>query len=106
MPTLDGYYGVKLKTGAEAVIMGKYSPIYSQWKFGNGRVGTFSCDLNGTWSSEFINSDIGIKLINNIIYALFPSESVRTPGIDATINGDNYTTNLSIFTELAEGEYI
>jgi len=106
MPSLDGYYGVKLKEGASAILIGRFTPIYSQWNFGKGRVGTFSCDLNGTWSSEFVNSAIGTKILNNIIYALFPSESVRTPGIDAAINGDNYTTNLSIFTGLQEGEYI
>jgi len=106
MPSLDGYYGVKLKPGADAVIMGNFTPIYSQWTFGKGRVGTFSCDLNGTWSAEFVSSETGMKLINNIIYALFPSENVRTPGVNATMVSENYTNHLSIFTELADGEYI
>ena len=106
MPTLEGYYGVKLKENASAVLMGKYTPIYSQWDFGKGRVGTFACDLNGTWSEDMITSDTGKTLINNIIYALFPTEDVRDHGIEAAITGENYTTNLSIFTELGEGEYI
>jgi uncharacterized membrane protein len=54
MPTLDGYYGVKLKFGAVESLSGLYTPLYAQWNFGKGRVGTFACDLNGTWSSEFI----------------------------------------------------
>ena len=106
MPTLDGYYGVKLKPNASAVVMGNYTPIYSQWDFGKGRVGTFACDLNGTWSADFVNSAVGATLLNNIIYALFPSENIRTTDVEATISGDNYTTNLSVFTELGEGEYI
>ena len=106
IPTLEGYYGVKLKEDASAVLMGKYTPIYSQWDFGKGRVGTFACDLNGTWSADMIASETGKTLLNNIIYALFPSESVRDQGIEATIAGENYTTNLSIFTELGEGESI
>lgn len=106
MPTLEGYYGMKLKENATAVLMGKYTPIYSQWDFGKGRVGTFACDLNGTWSGDMTSSDVGKTLVNNIIYALFPTENVRYSGIEASIVGDNYTTNLSIFTELEDGEYI
>ena len=106
MPTLDGYYGVKKKPDATAYLMGKYTPIYTQWDYGKGRVGTFACDLNGTWSADFLASETGKAILNNIIYALFPTESVRTSDIDATYTGDNYTTNLSIFTELGEGESI
>lgn len=106
MPTLDGYYGVKLKPEATNVLMGKYTPIYSQWDFGKGRVGTFACDLNGTWSKDFVSSEVGTKLLNNIVYALFPTENVRPKDVEAYITGENYTTNLSIFTDLSEGEYI
>jgi hypothetical protein len=106
MPTLDGYYGVKLKEDAQAVLMGLYTPIYSQWDFGKGRVGTFACDLNGTWSKEFVSSETGKKLLNNMIHALFPTENVRAKHVEASIFGENYTTNLSIFAELAEGETI
>ena len=106
MPTLDGYYGIKAKPESSVILMGKYTPIYTQWEYGKGRVGTFACDLNGTWSEDFIASETGKTLLNNIIYALFPSESVRATDVDASISGDNYTTNLSIFTELGEGESI
>ena len=106
MPTLDGYYGVKLKPDATAVISGNYTPLYSQWNYGKGRVGTFACDLNGTWSEEFIASPVGIKLLNNIVYALFPTESIRVKDVEAEISGDNYTTNLSVYTSLADTEYI
>lgn len=106
MPTLDGYYGVKIKEGATAYLMGKYTPIYTQWDYGKGRVGTFACDLNGTWSADFLASETGSALLNNIIYALFPSESVRVTDIEASYTGDNYTTNLSIYTELGEDEKI
>ena len=106
MPSLDGYYGVKLKPNATAVLTGKYTPIYSQWDFGNGRVGTFACDLNGTWSADFVLSEVGRTLINNIVYTLFPKENIRVNEVKANITGDNYTTNLSILTDLEEGEYI
>ena len=106
MPTLDGYYGVKKKKDATAYIMGKYTPIYTQWDYGKGRVGTFACDLNGTWSADFLASETGVAILNNIIYALFPTENVRATDIEAVYTGDNYTTNLSIFTDLSPEESI
>ena len=106
MPTLDGFYGVKAKEGAEVVIMGQYTPIYTQWKCGEGTVGTFACDLNGTWSTELINSPVGEVLINNIVQAIFPTKNIHPDEIDTVIDGENYSTIVSIFTDLEEGEYI
>ena len=106
MPTLDGFYGVKPKEGAEVVIMGEYTPIYTQWKCGKGTVGTFACDLNGTWSKELINAPIGTTLINNIVQAVFPTQNVQPDEIDTVITGENYSTIISIFTELEDDQYI
>ena len=106
MPTLDGFYGVKRKEGATAYLMGEHTPIYTQWDYGKGRVGTFACDLNGTWSGKFMGSETGIALINNIIYALFPVESIRVTDIEANYTGDNYTTVLSVYTELEKDQFI
>lgn len=106
MPTLDGFYGVKAKEGAEVVVMGQYTPIYAQWKCGKGTVGTFACDLNGTWSNEFVTSPVGATLINNIVQAVFPTQNVQPDEIDTVIAGENYSTVISIFTDLEEGEYI
>lgn len=104
--TLDGFYGVKLKEGATVLLSGKYTPLYAEWQFGKGKVGTFACDLTGAWSADFINSDIGTKIVSNIVKTLYPKESIKPMTIDAEWEGDNFTTQLSIFTELAEGEYI
>jgi len=106
MPTLDGYYGVKLKEGAKVILAGPYTPIYSEWKFGKGTVGTFACDLNGTWSQSLTTSDTGELLVNNIITSIFPTEKVKPIDIEAEVSGDNYTTQLSVYTTLGEGEYI
>ena len=106
MPELDGYYGVKKKKDATVYLMGQYSPIYTQWDYGKGRVGTFACDLNGTWSADFVESEVGALLINNIINALVPSEDIRATDIEASFTGDNYTTKLSIYTDLLEDQRI
>ena len=49
IPTLDGFYGTKLKDGAEAILMGKYVPVYAQWKVGKGTVGHVSDHALITW---------------------------------------------------------
>jgi len=106
VPTLDGFYGVKTKPGAQTILMGTYTPVYAQWMLGKGRVGTFACDLNGTWSADFVASPDGAVIINNIIQALFPTERIQPVDMELTVRGDNYLTDLSIFTQLSEGEYI
>ena len=106
LPTLDGYYGVKTKDGAQTVIMGKYTPIYTQWQYGKGSVGTFACDLSGNWSADFVNSPAGKLLVNNIIKALFPTENIRPSEIDLELEGDNYSTILSVFTTLEDNEIL
>ena len=107
MPTLGGYYGVKLKEDATEVLRGTYSPLYAHWEYGKGRVGTFACNLNGgKWSGEFIESEMGKQLMNNIVKYLFPKENVRATDIGYNLSGDNYTTTLSIITNLKDDESI
>lgn len=107
MPTLGGFYGTKLKTGAEAPIMGEYVPIYAQWKYGKGTVGSFMCDLSGTnWSANFLASDYGQIIVNNIVNTLFPSENIQPKEINYQFTEGNYSTQIDIFTELALDESI
>ena len=99
MPKLDGFYGSKAKAGAEVILTGEFVPIYAQWQVGEGRVGSFMCDLNGTWSSDFVGSETGKTLINNIITALFPSENIQTSNIQVTLKEQNYKNQMNVFTQ-------
>ena len=67
LPCLDGFYGSQLKSGATAMLTKGNLPLYAQWQYGNGTVGTFLCDLNGTWSADFITSETGVAIVNNIV---------------------------------------
>ena len=104
MFSLDGFYGSKAKDGAEVILAGKYVPIYAQWRYGKGMVGSFMCDLNGVWSSEMLSSAEGSTLVKNIVTALFPSENIRVNDIELEIKEGNYNTQLSIFTGMEEGQ--
>ncbi len=104
---LGGFYGVRLKANANMIIKGEYDvPIYAQWKYGKGMVGSFMCDLNGTWSSEFIGNSSGRALICNVVANLMPQENIKPQSITVELSEDNYTNRLSLFTSLQEGEYV
>ena len=98
LPTLKGYYGTVKKADAVVPLMGKYVPIYAQWKYGNGNVGSFMCDLTGTdlsWSKNFVNDIVGQSIILNIVDNIFPNHDVRADGINFVIKSDNYETQLN-----------
>ncbi|MBO7195989.1 MAG: VWA domain-containing protein, partial [Clostridia bacterium] len=76
LPTLSGYYGTVKKADAVVPLMGKYVPIYAQWKYGNGNVGSFMSDLNGEWSEAFVNDLVGQAIITNIVSSIFPMNDV------------------------------
>jgi uncharacterized membrane protein len=106
IPQLGGYYGTKAKDGATVVLSASYVPIYAQWKYGEGMVGSFMCDLNGTWSSQFLESDTGKQLIINMLTALAPTTIIRASEIDAVFTEDNFHTLVSIYTDMEEGQTI
>lgn len=96
LPQLSGYYGTVKKDGALVPLMGKYVPIYAQWKYGEGNVGSFMSDLNGEWSADFITDVIGQAIVINIVDSLFPTHDVRADTMEYVIKDDNYTTQLNV----------
>jgi hypothetical protein len=99
IPQLSGYYGTVAKKDASVALMGQYVPIYAEWKYGNGSVGSFMCDLSGIWSDEFMSDLIGRAIITNIVNSLFPMQDVRADGIDYVIKSDNYHYQVNVHTE-------
>ena len=96
LPTLSGYYGTVKKEGALVPLMGKYVPIYAEWKYGAGNVGSFMCDLNGEWSKNFLDDIVGQAIILNIVDNIFPTRDVRADGIEYIVKTDNYNTQLTV----------
>lgn len=108
--TLGGFYGTKVRANADLILSGDYDvPLYAQWKFGKGMVGSFTCDLKGTtgsWSVEFLADVGGQTIIKNIVANLMPTESIRPSEIKMVLKEENYINRLSIYANLNEGEYI
>lgn len=105
-PQLTGYYGTREKQGAEIPLIGEYVPLYAQWKFGNGMVGSFMCDLNERWSQGFLSDPTGERFLNNVIESLFPVQDIKPKDIRVVTREDNFTTQFNIFTQLNEGERV
>lgn len=123
MPKLGGFYGTKAKKNAvvplvgatvsknedDAVVAGAYVPIYAQWQYGEGKVGSFMSELSGnsdSWSAEFLENETGKKFILNVINALFPAQSIRYRDLDVGMSRDNYTANVNVYTAMNKGENI
>jgi Mg-chelatase subunit ChlD len=70
LPSLGGAYSSQLKDGATEILRSPYGPLLAHWRYGKGIVGSFMCDLNGTWSDDFIVSKEGAEIINNILILL------------------------------------
>lgn len=96
IPKLSGYYGTVAKKGATVPLMGEYVPIYATHTYGNGKVGSFMCDLNGEWSAAFVDDVVGRALIMNIVESIFPFEDVRADGIKYELKSDNYSHWLNV----------
>ncbi len=104
---LDGFYGVKARDEevADLILVGDYEvPIYAQWNYGKGRVGSFMCDLQGIYSSAFMSDENGQKFIKNVVNNLMPVTDIRPNDITVKLTEDNYTNTLAIDANLKEGE--
>lgn len=107
MPSLKGFYGTRVRSASELVLYGNYGvPIYAQWKFGEGMVGSFMCDLKGTWSADFMESETGKTFLYSVVNKLFPVGDIRANDTRVSVREGNYTTQIGIYssTPLAEDE--
>lgn len=106
MPEVGGYYGTRVKSEAVEPLTAGFVPLYAQWKYGEGMVGSFMSDLNGTWSRQFLDSPTGTRFLFNVTQALFPTKDIRSREIDVTLLEDNYGNQLNIFTSIEEGNSV
>ncbi len=108
--TLSGFFGVKKRESAEVLLVGDYGvPIYAQWKYGKGMVGSFLCDLDGSassWSTQFMADANGRQFLYNVIANLMPTEDLRPGEIRLELEEGNYINRVNVFTTLNEGQYI
>ena len=104
---LDGFYGVKTRASAKVILSGNFNvPLYAQWKYGKGTVGSLMVDVYGEWSSDFIADPNGERFLKNVVANITPTENIRSNDIKLVLSEDNYSNILSVYTNLADGERI
>ncbi len=67
LPSLDGYIGVAAKPDAKVVYSVGIDPIYAEWSYGAGQVGSFMSDLGGLWSKDFLAAENGRLFMRNVV---------------------------------------
>ena len=104
---LDGFYGVKVRAAADLILKGEFEvPIYAQWKYGEGMVGSIMVDVAGRFASNFTASDTGKTFLKNVVANLMPLKNIRPSDISVNLREDNYLNGMSVFSDLDEGEKI
>jgi Ca-activated chloride channel homolog len=107
LPELGGYYGTLLKEDATMVLSSREGlPVYASWRYGSGRVGSFTSDLNGHWSSNYFSDPQGITLIRNIVANLLADQSMEERIFTTEFIDHNLTSAVRVNVEIQESESI
>ncbi len=102
---LGGFFGGRVRDDDYLVLAGDFNvPLYAQWKFGTGTVGSFMCDLSGgEWSSAFMQDANGISFILNMVGALMPVTNIEPSVVTVEMERENFLGELSIPSRPEEG---
>ena len=99
IPNINGYVYSKHKPTSTTVLSVKYpnadvySPLYSYWKYGSGKVACLTTALSGKWALTWDESSNGFTFLSNVSTSITPSERIDYPytlnvkfdGINASI---------------------
>ncbi len=129
LPRLNGFVYAKAKAGAVTVLSGDFkkpngtvvkAPIYTYWKYGNGKVISFTGSVSGEWVSEWQDNS-GEQFLHNMVDANIPTEHVDYPytfnvdfdGTDstielipATLNSDAVNATVYVTVTMPSGQCI
>ena len=104
LPNVNGYLYSKTKGSASTVLTVDYvkpsgatveAPLYANWKYGNGKVSTFTSAISGNWVSAW-TSGSGATFFSNVLKVNTPDECKSYP----------YTLNVEVDGVKADVEII
>lgn len=73
LPTLLGYIGTSRKDKAIEILTSSHDePILAAWQYGIGRSVSWTSDINGEWSKNYLTWNKGAQLFKNMIYWTIP----------------------------------
>ncbi len=91
---LRGYVAGRAKANATTVLTAEHIrpnaspvtvPIYSYWKYGNGKTSAFMSTFTGTWTSKWNDLGVDVEFFRNMFDTNTPTERVDAPFI-TTVN--------------------
>ena len=112
IPALLGYIGTSLKDDAiEVLSSNRDEPILAVRQYGIGKTVSFTSDIDGSWSRNYLTWEYGPQLIKNMVYYSIPTYgeeghlSITQYGNEAKVEfyNDNITSNTKI-TGVYNGE--
>lgn len=73
IPSLLGYIGTSIKENAVEILSSSHDePILAAMQYGIGRAVSFTSDINGQWSKNYLAWEYGPQLIKNMVYFTIP----------------------------------
>jgi len=76
IPKLKGYIGTSIKDNATEIFTSNHDePILASYRYGIGKTVSWTSDINGEWSSDYLTWEEGAQLIKNAIYWTIPELS-------------------------------
>lgn len=100
LPTMSGYMTTFLKKDAEQFLtVNGGEPLYVQWKYGSGRVGSFTADLRGSDSEYLFESEDGQQLIRNMVKGVIRADGGVT-ALQVEVTPNNQTAVVEIIAPL------
>ncbi len=105
IPSLFGYIGTSLKEDAiEILSSSKDEPILAVRQYGIGKTVSFTSDIDGSFSKNYLTWEYGPQLIKNMVYYAIPSYgeegklSITQNGNEAKV--EYYNDNVSSSTKV------
>ncbi|MEN8078375.1 VWA domain-containing protein [Clostridioides difficile] len=105
IPSLLGYIGTSLKDDAiEILSSNRDEPILAVRQYGIGKTVSFTSDIDGSWSGNYLTWEYGPQLIKNMVYYSIPTYgeeghlSINQDGNEAKVEfyNDNVTSNTKV----------
>lgn len=100
IPQLKGYIGTSIKDNATEILTSNHDePILATYRYGLGKTVSWTSDINGQWSSDYLTWKEGAQLIKNTIYWTIPELSdegklsITQDGNEAVVEFYNESTS-------------
>lgn len=110
--TLNGYVYASNKGGSTTVLTTEYQrssgvsltvPVYSYWKYGNGKVSAFTSGIGGAWVKDWSVRSSYQKFFDNLLATNLPNEKNEQP-YSVSIERTGNVTNIQIVPAVLRSE--